>query len=49
MKRAIDWRELRLQNARLRTEASLGRTIVAESPAMKRVMDVDRARRTRRT
>jgi two-component system response regulator AtoC len=40
VKRAIDWRELRLQNARLRTEAALGRTIVAESPAMKRVMDV---------
>src|SRR5580700_9641863 len=40
VKRAIEWRELRLQNARLRTEAALGRTIVAESPAMKRVMDV---------
>jgi two-component system response regulator AtoC len=40
VRRATDWRELRLQNARLRTEASLGRTIVAESPAMKRVMDV---------
>ncbi len=40
VRRAVDWRELRLQNARLRTEASLGRAIVAESPAMKRVMDV---------
>ena len=40
VRRAADWRDLRLQNARLRTEASLGRTIVAESPAMKRVMDV---------
>src|SRR5271165_5717622 len=40
VRRAIEWRELRLQNARLRTEASLGRTIVAESPAMRRVMDV---------
>src|ERR1700683_1016478 len=40
VRRAADWRELRLQNARLRTEAALGRTIVAESPAMKRVMDV---------
>jgi two-component system response regulator AtoC len=40
VRRAIDWRALRLQNARLRTEAALGRTIVAESPAMKRVMDV---------
>src|SRR5258708_14989292 len=40
VRRAIDWRELRLENARLRTEAALGGTIVAESPAMKRVMDV---------
>jgi two-component system response regulator AtoC len=40
VRRAADWRELRLQNARLRTEAALGRSIVAESPAMKRVMDV---------
>src|SRR5271155_1660229 len=40
VRRAADWRDLRLQNARLRTEASLGRTIVADSPAMKRVMDV---------
>ena len=40
VRRAADTRELRLQNARLRTEASLGRTIVAESPAMKRLMDV---------
>jgi two-component system response regulator AtoC len=40
VRRAADWRELRLQNARLRTEAALGRAIVAESPAMKRVMDV---------
>jgi two-component system response regulator AtoC len=40
VRRALDWRELRLQNARLRTEAALGRAIIAESPAMKRVMDV---------
>src|SRR5580698_7333419 len=40
VRRAADWRDLRLQNARLRTEAALGRTIVADSPAMKRVMDV---------
>jgi two-component system response regulator AtoC len=40
VRRACEWRDLRLQNARLRTEAALGRTIVAESPAMKRVMDV---------
>ena len=41
VRRAVDWRGLRLQNARLCTEAALsGRTIVAESAAMKRVMDV---------
>ena len=40
VRRAVEWRELRLQNARLRTEAALGRSIVAESPAMQRVMDV---------
>jgi two-component system response regulator AtoC len=40
VRRAAEWRELRLQNARLRTEAALGRTIVAESAAMRRVMDV---------
>ncbi len=40
VRRATEWRELRLQNARLRTEAALGRTIVAESPAMKRLMDL---------
>src|SRR5580658_3950656 len=40
VRRALDWRDLRLQNARLRTEAALGRALIAESPAMKRVMDV---------
>ncbi len=40
VKRAIETRELRLQNARLRTEASLGRTIIAESPALRRVLDM---------
>jgi two-component system response regulator AtoC len=40
VRRATDWRDLRLQNARLRTEAALGRTIVAESAAMRRVMDL---------
>ena len=40
VKRAIETRELRLENARLRAETALGRTIVAESPAMKRVLDV---------
>src|SRR5580700_3228409 len=40
VKRATEWRDLRLQNARLRTEAALGRTIVSESAAMRRTMDV---------
>jgi two-component system response regulator AtoC len=40
VRRGLDWRDLRLQNARLRAEAALGRALVAESPAMKRVMDV---------
>jgi two-component system response regulator AtoC len=40
VQRAAQWRELRLQNARLRTEAALGRNIVAESAAMRRVMDL---------
>jgi len=40
VRRAADYRDLRLQNARLRTEAALGGSIVADSPAMKRVMDM---------
>ena len=40
VKRAVEMRALRLQNARLRAEAALGRVIVAESPAMKRVLDL---------
>ena len=40
VKRAIETRELRLQNARLRTETALGRSIVAESPGMRRVIDM---------
>jgi len=40
VRRAAETRGLRLQNARLRTETALGRTIVAESPAMRRVLDV---------
>src|SRR5580698_9723376 len=40
VKRGIETRDLRLQNARLRAETALGRTIVAESPAMKRVLDM---------
>src|SRR3984957_13374956 len=40
VKRAIEMRVLRLQNARLRAETALGRLIVAESPAMRRVLDM---------
>ena len=40
VRRAFETRELRLQNARLRTETSLGRAIVCESPAMRRVLDL---------
>src|SRR6202453_4515763 len=40
VKRGIETRLLRLQNARLRAETALGRTIVAESPAMRRVLDI---------
>jgi DNA-binding NtrC family response regulator len=40
VRRAIEARSLRLQNALLRSEAALGRTIVAASPAMKRVLDM---------
>lgn len=38
--RAVETRKLRLENARLRTQAALGRTIVAESPALRRVLDL---------
>src|SRR5688572_2483180 len=38
--RAVDTRRLRLENARLRTEAALGRPIVAASPTTRRVLDV---------
>jgi two-component system response regulator AtoC len=38
--RAAENRSLRLENARLRTEASLRGPIVAESPAIRRVLDV---------
>jgi len=38
--RAIDQRSLKLENARLRTEAAIGRPIVAESPAIRRVLDL---------
>ena len=39
VRRAIETRSLRLQNALLRTESTLGRSIVAASPAMRRVLD----------
>lgn len=38
--RAFDARRLRLENARLRTEAALGRPIVAESAATRRVLEL---------
>lgn len=40
VQRGVEMRELRLQNARLRAEKSLSRTLVAESPAMRRLLDV---------
>ena len=39
-RRMIEVRSLRLQNARLRTEARIGRSIVAESPPMRRLVDL---------
>lgn len=40
VRRGIETHRLRVENARLRTAATVGRTIVAESPALKRVLDV---------
>jgi two-component system response regulator AtoC len=40
VRRAIETRRLRQQNALLRTESALGRAIVAVSPAMRRVLDM---------
>src|SRR5882757_6386752 len=40
VRRGLETRELRLQNARLRTEAAIGRPITAESPALRRVLDI---------
>jgi two-component system response regulator AtoC len=40
VRRGLETRDLRLQNARLRTEAAIGRPITAESPALKRVLDM---------
>jgi len=39
VRRAIETRSLRLQNALLRTESALGRAIIAASPAMRRVLE----------
>jgi two-component system response regulator AtoC len=39
-RRAIETRSLRLQNALLRSETALGRPIVAQSPVMRRVLDM---------
>jgi two-component system response regulator AtoC len=40
VRRSVEFRSLRLQNARLRTEASIGRSMVAESPPMRRLLDL---------
>ena len=40
VRRAIEVRSLRLQNALLRTGSALGHSIVADSPAMTRVLDM---------
>jgi two-component system response regulator AtoC len=40
VRRGIETRELRLQNARLRTEAALGRPIATQSAAMQRVLNM---------
>jgi two-component system response regulator AtoC len=40
VRRAVEARSLRMQNARLRTESAVGRPIVAASPAMRRVLDM---------
>ena len=39
VRRAIETRSLRMQNALLRTQSALGRAIVASSPAMRRVLE----------
>ena len=44
VRRAVEARSLRMQNARLRTESTLGRPIVAASPAMRRVLDMGSTR-----
>jgi two-component system response regulator AtoC len=40
VQRGVEMRELRLQNARLRAEKTLSRTLVAESAAMRRLLDM---------
>ena len=40
VKRGVETRDLRMQNARLRTEAALGRAIATESAAMQRTLDM---------
>jgi len=40
LRRAIEARSLRMQNALLRSESALGRPIVAASPAMRRILDM---------
>jgi two-component system response regulator AtoC len=40
VRRAVETRSLRMQNALLRTESTLGRAIVAASPAMRRVLEM---------
>jgi two-component system response regulator AtoC len=40
VRRGIETRDLRLQNARLRTEAALGRPMATKSAAMQRVLDM---------
>jgi DNA-binding NtrC family response regulator len=40
VQRGAETRALRLENARLRAEAAIGRPLVIESPALKRVMDI---------
>jgi two-component system response regulator AtoC len=40
LRRAIEARSLRMENALLRSESALGRPIVAASPAMRRILDM---------
>ena len=40
VRRGLELRALRLENARLRAETTLGRPVVCESPALRKVLDV---------